>query len=163
MITCQALDGFVEQLCDITRQMPGIDRAKEATALLELIETVPQRFLMQWRAAAVADMHYLEGSSLRSIAEELGLSFQAVSLWLRDHGPTHYITVSLEPDGPGSRDERAVLRLIPVDGERTKAAVRQQRDAGRKVVPAVLNLVDPQTPDGIAAGIDAEALWNELD
>jgi len=162
MITCQSLDGFTDKLCDITREMTGMERAKEATALLHLIETVPQRFLMQWRAAAVADLHYLEGKSLRSIADELGLSFQAVSFWLRDHGPTHYLTVALEPQDPDGPDDYPVLRLITVDGENTKTKVRQYRAAGRKIVPAVMNLYDPDTPDGIAVGVDAEALWNEL-
>jgi hypothetical protein len=161
MITCQSLDGFTDKLCDITREMTGMERAKEATALLHLIETVPQRFLMQWRAAAVADLHYLEGKSLRSIADELGLSFQAVSFWLRDHGPTHYLTISLEAEAGGDV-EYPVLRLITVDGENTKVKVRQYRAAGRKIVPAVMNLVDQDAPGGIAAGIDAEALWNEL-
>lgn len=159
MITCQSLDGFTDRLCDITREMSGMERAKEATELLHLIETVPQRFLMQWRAAAVADLHYLEGKSLRSIADELGLSFQAVSFWLRDHGPTHYLTVLMEPEGDM---EYPVLRLITVDGEQTKVKVRQYRAAGRKIVPAVMNLYDAEAPGGIAEGIDAEALWNEL-
>lgn len=160
MITCQSLDGFTDKLCDITREMPGMQRAKEATDLLTLIETVPQRFLMQWRAAAVADLHYLEGKSLRSIADELGLSFQAVSFWLRDHGPTHYLTVLMERQGD---TEYAVLRLITVDGENTKTKVKKYRAAGRKIVPAVLNLVDPDAPGGVVVGgVDADALWEQL-
>lgn len=151
MLSCRELDNFVEQLCDLTREMDAVERAREAGALLDLVEEVPQRFIMQWRAAAVADLHYLDGVTIRNIAKQLGKSFQGVSAWLRDHGPTHYVSLVRE-DG----QVRAVV--FAVDGEQTKTKVRQYRAAGRVIVPAAENAYDPAT--GLVADtIDLDELW----
>lgn len=158
MLTCEELDEFVEKLCDLTRMMDGMDRVREATELLGQIESVPQKFLMQWRAATVADLHYLQGESLRDIARRLGgPSFQSVSYWLRDHGPTQFLVLTRDDDG--------VVRpsLIDIDGELTKPKIKQLRSAGRRVVPSVLNALDPQQPDQLRKGTDLEKLWHELD
>lgn len=154
MLSCRDLDGFVDALCDLTREMDGIDRAREAAVLLKKVEEVPQRFLMQWRAAAVADLHYLQGMSLRSIAEQLDCAFQGVSAWLRDYGPTHYVSLI---------DESSSVRpvLFEVDGEQTKVKVRQFRAAGQVIVPAVENLIDPDTGE-MRAGVQLRQLWDRL-
>lgn len=153
MLSCRDLDGFVDALCDVTRDMNGIDRAREAAVLLERIEQVPQRFLMQWRAAAVADLHYLDGLSIRKIAERVGKAFQGVAAWLRDYGPTQYVSL-INEDG----QVRAVL--FAVDGEQTKVKVRQFRAAGRIVVPATENLIDGNGE--VRGDADLDELWNRL-
>jgi hypothetical protein len=151
MLSCRDLDGFVDKLCDLTRDMPNLARAREAAELLDLIEQVPQRFLMQWRAAAVADEHYLNGESIREIAKEVGKSFQGVSAWLRDHGPTHYLSLV---------NEAGAVRAVPfpVDGENTKVTIRQFRSAGRVIVPAVENAIDPDTGD-VYDWVVLKTLW----
>lgn len=151
MLSCQDLDGFIDKLCDLTRDMPNLARAREAAELLDLIERVPQRFLMQWRAAAVADEHYLNGESIREIAKEVGKSFQGVAAWLRDYGPTHYLSL-INEDG--------AVRAVPftVDGENTKVKIRQFWLAGRVIVPAVENAIDPDTGK-VRAGTDLQDLW----
>jgi hypothetical protein len=152
MITCKEVDGVAEALCDLTRQMPGIDRIREATALLERAEYT-RLFIMQWRAAAVADLHYLEGMSLRGIAPLVGNAFQGVSQWLQVYGPTNYLLVRKEGRRP------AELKVIDVAGEETKKKIKTYRDAGFRVAPTTLNLLDGAT---IRAGVDPEALWQTL-
>lgn len=153
MITCEQLDGVTEQLCDLTREMPDLDRIREATELLEMVERLPRKFVMQWRAAAAADLHYLRGVSMRDIARQLGNAFQGVSQWLQTHGPTHYLLVRKDPGRP------AELKLLTVDGEHTKVKLRQHRDAGYLVAPATLNLVDGSRVD---PNLDPERLWIQL-
>jgi hypothetical protein len=157
MLTCKDLDGFVDQVCDLTRAMPPMARAAEATQLLDRLERVPGRFLMQWRAAAVADAHYLNGISLRTIATALDRSFQGVAGWVRDYGPSHYACLIKEGDGP------VQVALFTVEGHQpTKTKIRQFRKAGRRIVPASLNIVDPDSPTGLVDGVDLDALWEEL-
>lgn len=156
MLTCHDLDGLVEQLCDLTREMEGLQRAREATELLDLMERVPQRFLMEWRAAAVADLHYLDGIPLRKIAEHLDRSYQAVSQWLQNHGPTHYVCLIKEDDRP----VRATL--FEVEGEQTKVKIRQFWRAGRRIVPATMNLARPEESEGVPPGTQLGQLWKQL-
>jgi hypothetical protein len=157
MLTCENLDGFVEQLCDLTRMMNGADRIREAGELLKLVESVPQRFIMQWRAAETADLHYLLGRSLRSIAAAEGVSFQAVSQWLQNHGPHFYLVI--HPGPPG--DELAyTAQRIAVEGDKqTQTKIKRYQAAGRRVVPATLNAIDLDRPDELAEGVDLAQLW----
>lgn len=161
MITCADLDRFLDRLCDITVEQDPMQRAQEATALLKEIETVPQRFLMQWRAASVADAHYLGGKSMSSIAKELGYTPQTAINWLKVHGPENYLTVGYENDA-ATGGQRLVLRLARVGGETTRAMLRMLADEGRRIAPATMNLVDPACPGGMAEGIDAQQLWDSL-
>lgn len=154
MLSCEELASFTDQLCDLTRAMDGVDRVREATELLDLIEQYPQKFIMQWRAAAVADLHYLQGMSLREIGAAAGRAFQGASQWLQRYGPTHYLCL-IEEEG----NVRAMA--FAVDGEQTKVKVRQYRAAGRIVVPAVENAYDPST-GGARPGVDLRELWERL-
>jgi selenocysteine lyase/cysteine desulfurase len=154
MLSCEDLSDFTDRLCDLTRQMNGAERVREATELLVQIEEYPQRFIMQWRAAAAADLRYLEGRSLRQIAEAAGRSKQGADQWLQHYGPTHYLSLIKEDD-----QVRAVA--FEVEGRHTKVKVRQYRAAGRIVVPAVENAYDPAT-GGARAGIDLQQLWEHL-
>lgn len=154
MLRCEDLDSFTDRLCDLTREMSGLERVREATDLLELIEQVPQRFVMQWRAAAVADLHYLEGMSLREIAASAGRAFQGTSQWLQRYGPSHYLT--LAQDGG-----QIQTGAFAIDGEQTKVQVRKARAAGRIVVPAVKNVYDHST-GGAREGVDLQELWDQL-
>jgi hypothetical protein len=153
MLTCQELDAFTEQLCDLTRAMNPMERAKEATALLDLAD-LPRKFLLQIRAAAVADAHYLDGVPLRQIEPELRRSFQSLSIGLRDHGPTHYASLIKEADGT------IRVALITVEGEQTKWKIKQSRAAGRRIVPAAMNLTDPKSPTGLRDGADPAQIWD---
>jgi hypothetical protein len=155
MISCEDLGHFTDLLCDVTRRMDNLERVRETTDLLAQLEEYPQRFLMQWRAAAVADLHYLQGRSLRDIAAEAGRSFQGTSQWLQRHGPTHYLT--LIADGDDIRAEP-----FTIDGQHTKKKIKQYRAAGRIVVPAVENAYDPGT-GGAREGIDLRELWDRLE
>jgi len=154
MLTTDDIYNFMDRLYELTREMPPLQRVREACDLLEEIERVPQRFVMQWRAAAVADLHYLDGVSLREIGRQADRAFQGTSQWLQRYGPTHYL--SLIKDGDQVRAEP-----FAVDGTRTRAKIRQYRAAGRIVVPAVENLYDPAT-GGIASGTNLRALWRQL-
>ncbi len=154
MLRCEDLDSFTDRLCDLTREMSGMDRVREATELLDLVEEYPQRFIMQWRAAAAADLRYLDGKSLREIAEAAGRSKQGADQWLQHYGPTHYLTL-INEDG----EIRAVA--FAIDGQQTKVKVRQYRAAGRIVVPAVKNAYDPET-EGVRPGVDLQQLWASL-
>lgn len=156
MLTCEDLDRFIDQLCDLTRTMDGMQRVQEATDLLAKAEVIPKQFIMQWRAAAAADLHYLEGHSLRSIAAAADRTFQGTSQWLQLYGPTHYVSLIQQGGDP----VRAVL--FTVDGEHTKKKIRQFRTAGRRIVPAVENVADPDSPTGVRDGTDLDALWEKL-
>lgn len=153
MITCEDLDGVVEKLCDLTREMPDLDRVREATQLLDMVDRLPRTFLMQWRAAAAADLHWLQGRTMREIGSQVGRAFQGVSQWLTLHGPTHYLLVRKIGNKP------AKLKVIIVDGEHTKAKIRQYRDAGFRVAPTTFNLLDGDT---VRDGVDPEQLWQRL-
>lgn len=162
MLTCQALDGFIDRLCDLTRDADPLELTAEATALID--EALTQRFVNQWRAAAAADAHYLHGVPMARIARACGKTTQAAINWVREYGPTHYVTVSREePQAGDSGEWRYVLRTLRVQGDQpTKALIRQYRAAGRRIVPALRNLLDPSTPTGVKAGVDAGRLWDEL-
>lgn len=153
MITCQELDSLVTELCDLTREMSGLERIREATQLQQRAEDVPRQFLMQWRAAAVADLHYLEGMSLRGIAAQLGNSFQGVSQWLSSYGPTHYLLV--RKIGSAA----AELKVVQIEGQQTRDKLRAYTAAGFRVAPTTLNLLDGDTP---RPHVRAEKLWNDL-
>lgn len=163
MLSIEALDGFLDKLGDLLREDQPLALAIEATELLT--DSPAQRFLMQRRAAFAADAHYLDGVSLHDIAKACDKTAQAVRLWLKEYGPTHYLTIAREdprPSEPGTW--RYVLRPIAVedDDKATKRKLRQQVAAGRRIVPARRDLVDDTEPAGYRAGIDAEALWHEL-
>ncbi len=155
MFTCGELDAFVDKLCDITVDMDNMERAREASHLLQQVQQVPVRFLMQMRAAAVADLHYLDGQRLRKIAPQVGHSFQAVSTWLREYGPSHYLTLV-------QRDGTIQPVLFQVAGEFTKTKVRQYRAAGHRIAPATWNLVDLNAPDRVRTGTDLDDIWEKL-
>jgi hypothetical protein len=155
MLSCEDLDGFLDQLCDVTRDMDNVERIIEASELLEKIDRVPRLFVMQWRAAAAADEHYLNGATLRDIAAWSGRAFQGVSQWLKEYGPTHYL--SLIEDAHGVRP-----KVFAVEGAATKSLVRRHRRAGRRIVPAVMNLYDPQAPGGMRTGTNLDSLWEQL-
>jgi hypothetical protein len=154
MLTCHELDDFTDRLCDLTREMSDLDRVREATDLLDEVEQIPLRFLMQWRAAAVADLHYLHGLSLRKISAQVGRSFQGASQWLQRYGPTHYLSLL---------EEAGTVRAIAfeVEGRQTRTKIRQYRAAGRIVVPAVENAYDPAA-GGARDGINLQKLWKRL-
>lgn len=164
MLTVYDLDGFVEQLGDLTRAADPMDIVVEATGLLN--DNQAQRFLMQRRAAAALDAHYLAGISLRKIADAAGLTAQTVRNWLDEYGPKHYLTIAREEQDRG--EPRFVLRLISVetDDQLMKRKLREQRAAGRRIVPASLNLVDPDGPDGRVPFAQwltpVELLWEQL-
>lgn len=158
MITCQELDALVEQVCDLTRQMPATDRIREATGLLELAESLPRRMVMQWRAAAAADMHYLNDLTMREIAEQVGSgSFQAIAQWIATHGPSHYLALSR------TGDAGIDTKIIAMDSEDTRVnrgKLRHYRSGGYRIVPACWNVLDGAElrPDTIP-----QKLWNDLD
>lgn len=157
MLTCRELDAFIDRLCDLTVTMPGMDRIREAGELMELIERIPQRFIMEWRAATAADLHYLDGESLREIARQDGRAHQGVVQWLHDHGPSHYISLIQEDDGS--------IRAVPfavTESRETRTKIRQFRAAGRRIVPAVQNILDPTAPDKVRNGTDLQTLWAKL-
>jgi hypothetical protein len=162
MLTIQQLDSFIGELEDLTREADPMELVIEATALLRYNQA--QRFLMQRRAAAAADAHFLDGVSLAKIAKACGRTTQTVRLWLIEYGPSHYLTISEEPDKTAHGAKRLVLRLVRVesDDQLMKRKLRDLRRAGRRIVPASRDLLDPEQPDGYAAGIDAQALWDQL-
>lgn len=158
MNTCQELDGLLERLCDLTRQMPSIDRIREATDLLVDAEKMPRNFVMEYRAAAAADLHYLDGMPIRQIANQVGMRvFQAISQWLRAHGPSHYLMLRKTGNRP------VELKLLEVAvGQATtvtQAKVRHYRSGGYRIAPATLNLLDGAD---IRPGLDPEKLWADL-
>jgi hypothetical protein len=152
VISCEELGTFVDELCDLTREMPDMNRLHEAKGLAEKAKLAHQ-FIMQWRAAAVADLHYLEGRPVREISREIGNAYQGVSQWLVSYGPTHYLMVRKVADRP------AELKLMAVDGESTKRKARDYRQAGYRIAPSTLNLLEG---DQLRVGIDPEQLWNRL-
>lgn len=168
MLTVFDLDEFVDKLGDLTRATDPMDIVVEATGLLS--DNQAQRFLMQQRAAAAADAHFLHGVPLRRIARAAGKTSQTVRNWLDEYGPKHYLTMAYE--GLYSRTDpsvpRLTLRLMTVDSDDQlmKRKIREQRAAGRRLVPASLNLVDPEQMDGIAAQVHwpmkPEELWEQL-
>lgn len=153
MITCRELDQLFDQLCDLTREMPGIDRLREAGELFDAAPAMVRRFLLQWRAAAAADLYYLEGLSTRSMSEQVGTSFQAITQWLQNHGPTHYLMVRKINDQP------ATLKTVAVQGRPTKRKLRQYREAGFRIAPATMNLLDGAEPHH---KVVPERLWHQL-
>jgi hypothetical protein len=165
MLTVFDLDGFVDQLGDLTRAADPMDIVVEATALVA--DNQAQRFLMQHRAAAALDAHYLHGVALRRIAMAAGLTTQTVRNWITDHGPGHYLSIAREEPRPGE-PWRFVLRLIAIDSDDTvmKRKLREARAAGRRIVPAMLNLVDPDSHLGYADRtrwpMEPAALWEQL-
>lgn len=167
MLTVYDLDGFVDQLSDLTRAADPMELVVEATALLN--NNQAQRFLMQHRAAAAADAHYLNGVPMRQIALACGLTTQTVRNWIAEYGPRQYLTIAREEPTAGDPGPwRYVLRLFAVDSDDQvmKRRVREQRAAGRRIVPASLDLVDPGEADGIAGGnrwpCPVEQLWEQL-
>lgn len=167
VLTVYDLDGFLDQLADLTREADPMEIVVEATALVS--ENPAQRFLMQRRAAAACDAHYLQGVSLRNIAKAVGMTTQTVRNWLDNHGPQHYLTLGFEPDAQSAAgDSRLTLRLLPVesDDRLMKVRIREQWNAGRVIAPATLGLVDPGQPDGITERrkwpVTAEQLWKQL-
>lgn len=166
MLTVYDLDGFVDQLGDLTRNADPMEIVVEATGLLN--DNQAQRFIMQRRAAAAADAHYLHGISLRKIAMAAGLTTQTVRNWLDDYGPKHFLTITREAPKPGDAEWRFVLRLLAMDGDDQvmKRKLREQKKAGRRIVPASLDLVDPAGPDGRAPfsrwPVPVELLWEQL-
>jgi len=156
MLSCEDVWTWLDQLCDLTRRMDAVDRIREANDLLDEVEPGPRQFLMQWRAAAAADLHYLEGVRLRQIATLVERSVQGVSQWLQTYGPTHYLT--LADDGAG--DIRT--DTIVVQGEDARAKIQKARAAGWIVVPAVENAYEPTT-GAARAGVDLHELWSRLD
>jgi len=168
MLTVFDLDGFVDQLGDLTRAADPMDIVVEATTLLN--DNRAQRFLMEHRAAAAADAHYLHGVSLRKIAVAAGLTTQTVRNWLDEYGPKHYLTIGMEqsPGGEFDSSARLTLRLVKVEGDDQlmKRKLREQRAGGRRIVPASLNLIDYDQDDCIAASkrwpVPVEQLWEQL-
>jgi hypothetical protein len=168
MLSVYDLDGFVDQLGDLTRNADPMDIVVEATGLLN--DNQAQRFLMQHRAAAAADAHYLRGVSLRKIALAAGLTTQTVRNWLDEYGPKHYVTIGMEqsPGGEFDSSARLTLRLLRVEGDDQlmKRKIRESRAAGRRIVPARMDLVDYDQDDGIAASdrwpVPVEQLWEQL-
>lgn len=154
MLSCEDIGGFADRLCDLTVDMDDLQRIQEATTLLDEVESIAQRFLMQWRAASLADLHYLRGKSLREIAAAAGRSFQGASQWLARYGPTHYIVLA-------KNNGVIEVQVIQVEGQHTKTKVKQYRAAGRIVVPAVKNVYDPNTGT-VRAGTDLGELWQSL-
>lgn len=153
MITCEDLDGVVEKLCDLTREMSDLERVREATELLDLVDRLPRTFLMQWRAAAAADLRFLHGWTIRDIGPQAGRAFQGVSQWMATHGPSHYLMVRKPAGKP------AELKVIKVEGEQTKAKIRHFREAGYRIAPTTFNLLDGEN---IRPGTDPEHLWRRL-
>lgn len=179
MLTTHDLVGFVDQLGDLTRPADPMDIVVEANALA--VDNRAWRFLMQHRAAATADAHYLHGVRLAQIARAAGVSAQAARNWLDGHGPSHYLSIAEVPPGPDpaahtdygvalreAGGRRFTLRLIRFEDSDSlmKRKLREQRAGGRRIVPASLNLVDLEQPDGIAAPerwpVPVDQLWDEL-
>jgi hypothetical protein len=154
MLSCEDLADFTDRLCDLTRQMDSMDRIREATELLSQVEEYPHRFVMEWRAAAVADLHYLEGWSLREIGVTIGRSCQGASQWLQHYGPTHYLFLIKEGD-------QIRAEAFPITGRQTKVIVQKLHAVGQLVVPAVENAYDPATGE-VRAGVDLRELWERL-
>lgn len=156
MITCEELDGLFERLCDLTRQIPDTVRIREATALLTEAESTPRRFVMQWRAAACADLFYLRNWSMRDIGTELGIAFQGVSQWLASHGPASYLAVYREGSGD---PQLKVLTVNHEDARGTRATIRHYQNAGYRIAPATWNL----WPQPMSLDQDRiTQLWDEL-
>jgi hypothetical protein len=154
MLTVEDLSEFFDQLFDLTRVMPGETCIREAGALLKQIETGPQRFLMQWRAAAVADQYYLRGAKLRHLAERQDVTFQAMSFWLQNHGPAHYLVI-WRGDPPG----RTFGSKLVIASTLNRVRVAQLRGAGYRIAPATFNVVDASRPGGLAEGAELSTIW----
>lgn len=154
-----SVEDLIDELYDLTRADDPVVIATEATQLIE--STRVQMFLHQWRAAAVADAHYLNDVPMRQIAKECHKTPQAISNWLDEYGPKLYVAVVKDPD-----TGRFTFRLVPVEREYTritKARIRQYRNhPDRVLVPATRNLLDPDQPTGVKIDTDPQALWDEL-
>ncbi len=165
MLDVYDLKGFVDKLGDLTRAAEPMEIVVEACELLD--DNPVRRFLMQRRAAAAADAHYLHGIPMRRIAKTCGVTSQAVRNWIDDYGPMHYLSIERVPTEAGAGYDY-VLRLVAMDRDDQvmKRRLAGHRFAGQRIVPAGFNLVDPHQPDGITSldqwSGEPSQLWEQL-
>lgn len=133
---------------DAVSHLTGADAARELSTLITQVHDVELRWLSEQRSRVTADMHYLGDQSMRSLAGVLNYSVNAVSLWLKGAGPTHYVTV--RRDG-----EDYVVEAVPAG----RNSLRQLRQAGRRIAPSTWRMDEGDRP---RADIDGKALWTEL-
>jgi hypothetical protein len=107
------------------------------------------------RALEVADMMYLDGLTFREIIDRLAktsedaVSHQAVSEWLKRHGPKEYATVRLGDHG------YEVDWVLVVSLTQTRRELKAMQDVGRRVVPARWGITRDDK-------IDPELLWQRV-
>lgn len=116
----------------------GTAGAKRVEDIIDIVK----KGLQVHRARLIADEHFIKGTSQRTIAATQNVSVNAVSLWLKEHGPKEYVSVRQEGG------EFVVERVAP-------RAVRGLIGAGRRVAPAVW-AVDH------AENVDPQKLWHDL-
>lgn len=121
------LDALAIQI-DKLKHVKGAEGAKLAAEVLFAAKQTIQR----QHARILADQHYLDGVTMRTIAPEQNVSVNAVSLWLRDYGPKAYWTLRQE-------DDKIVAERVP------PREVRRLVQAGRRAIPATWGLGDVDT------------------
>lgn len=136
----------VRKLRDQVAQLENLSGPQGALQVAEMISLLKDG-LQEQRARILADVHYMNGTSMRDIAKTQDVSVNAVSLWLRDYGPEKYVTVRRQGD-------EFVVEAVP------PRAVRGLMAAGRRVAPAAWGLYDNEL--GITDFGSAEELWHRL-
>jgi len=128
-------------------QFAGAEGAATVAGLIDEARVVYGKWLNVTRARILADEHYLNGASQRTLASTQGVSVNAVSLWLKQYGPTEYVTVRQEA-------EAFVIETVK------PRAVRDLIGAGRRVAPSTWGLFDNDL--GLIYTGKPERLWNNL-
>lgn len=145
MISKNEALAFYKKVSALTKS-PG---KKGSSAIRSLMEQNRQiaRDLNKRLLLVLVDEVYLGGKSMRRVAEEQGVSVNAVSLWFKEAAPAKYVSVS-------NRDGEFVLE--EVDRLRVKDVIGQ----GRRVAPAVMRLYDDES--GIVFTGNPADLWHQL-
>ncbi len=138
----------VENVTELT----GTEGAEAIAELIEQAQRLHSRWLNEARARMLSDAKFIDGQSMRSLAAKLGRSPNAISLWIKDHGPKQY--VSVHQDGTNADSPTYEIKLVPPKD------VRELIGAGRRVAPAVLGLYDNQA--GLLYKGTAQELWHRL-
>lgn len=155
MITLEEVKD-VHRAVEAADQLTGTQGIIAAGKLRDRVHRVSAAWVEITRARLTADEHYLGGKSMRTIAGDCDMSVNAIHLWLKNYGPTKYVTVREETGHEGRT--RFVVEAVEPGAAGT--TLRYLRDAGRRVAPARMGLYDNDT--GIVGGVQAEQLWHEL-
>lgn len=133
-------------------QLTGPEGVKAIENLLDEAKKLQQQWLGIARARMLSDEKYMNGRSMRQLAQDVGRSANAISLRIQDYGPKEYVSVHQDLTDPGNPAYELML-VSPQD-------VRGLIAVGRRVAPSRLGLYDNE--EGLLYEGSAQELWHLL-